>query len=448
MTRSLGGRLLAALSVMLVLFFGATIAALDNAYQRALERAARDRLDALALGLLATAEPDPLAGLAMPALLPDARFNQATSGVFALVARADGELVWRSASTRGFTVAAPQAPAAGERRFRDDLTVGGSPVFALTLTVDWEGAGSYAITVAEQQASYAAQRTRFRTQLFSWFAAVAALFLVVQGMVLRALLRPLQQVAADVHAVERGEVAALGGAYPAELDALVAGLNALIGNERARLERYRNSLGDLAHSLKTPLAVIRRALEERDPAESAALQEQVARIDEIVQYQLQRAAASGGTTFGAPLEVRDAAERVAATLRKVHSARALDILLRIEPAARFHGGLGDLLELLGNLGDNACKHARSQVVIGAVALASARGGRSGLRLVVADDGPGFAPAQLAAGAQRGQRGDSRTDGHGIGLAIVQDLVTLHGGSLRLGTSEQGGAEVVVELPPT
>jgi len=448
MTRSLSGRLLIALSVLLVLFFGATIVALDNAYQRALERAAHDRLDGLVLGLLASAEPDAARGLVMPELLPDARFNQPSSGVYALVAREGGALAWRSASALGFTLVAPEPPPLGERRFRDDLVLGAAPVFALTLSVDWEGAGTFGFTVAEAQASYAAQVLRFRTQLFGWFALVAVAFLVVQALLLRALLHPLHQVAADLRALESGAAAALGGEYPAELDGLVAGLNALIRNERARLERYRNSLGDLAHSLKTPLAVMRRALEEDDGAGSrTTLQEQVARIDEIVEYQLQRAAASGGTTFGAPVAVREAAERVAATLRKVHAERALEVAVRVDPAARFPGEVGDLLELLGNLGDNACKHARRAVVIGAVPIAAPGGGRAGLRIVVGDDGPGYAPAQRVTTVRRGARGDGAAPGHGIGLAIVRDLVALHGGQLELGVSELGGAEARIELPP-
>jgi two-component system sensor histidine kinase PhoQ len=449
MTRSLGGRLLVTLSVLLVLFFGATMVALDNAYSRALERAARERLDGQLLALIAAAEPGADGAIVLPERAPDPRLDQPSSGVYALVADATGAVVWRSRSAVGFTLVPPKAPPLGERRFRDDLAIGDEPLFALTLAVEWEDGRAFRFTVAETQRAALEQLARFRGQLAGWFALITLLFLVAQAVLLRGILRPLRQVADDVHAIQAGRAAQLDGAYPAELDALVASLNALVRNERLRLERYRNSLGDLAHALKTPLAIVRRTLEEeRDPARArAALAEQVVRVDEIVEHQLQRAAASGGTTFGAPVEVRPTADKVVASLRKVHADRALAIETFVDPAARFHGDAGDLIELLGNLADNACKHARARVVVGAVPVAGPPGTRAGLRIVIGDDGAGFPEARIAELVQRGVRGDTSAPGHGIGLAIVQDLVALHGGRFALGRSDLGGAEVTVELPP-
>jgi two-component system sensor histidine kinase PhoQ len=446
MTRALGGRLLIAQCVLLTLFFGATMVALDNAYRRALERGVRERMAVQALALMASAELDEAGRLGLPALLPDPAFNQPASGRYGLVVDASGDTVWRSASMLGLTLPPPPAPPLGERRFREDAMLGGQPAFLLTIAVEWEEAGIYSFTVAESQAAQEQQVARFRTLLFGWFGLVALAFVALQALLLRHLLRPLRQVAEDVRAIELGRAEQLSGHYPAELDALVAGLNALVHNERARLTRYRNSLGDLAHSLKTPLAVIRRALEEGDAPARQPIAEQVQRLDELVEYQLQRAATAGGTTFGAALEVRPQAARIVATLAKVHAARGVAFELAVDPAARFHGDGGDLLELLGNLGDNAAKHARSKVLIGAAPLPAAPGVRPGLRLLVADDGPGFPDQDQDALLRRGVRGDSVVPGHGIGLAIVHDLVTLKGGSLRLGRSELGGAEVVVELP--
>jgi two-component system sensor histidine kinase PhoQ len=447
MTRALGGRLLIAQCVLLALFFGATMIALDNAYRRALERGARERMAAQALALMASAELDDGGRLVLPTLLPDPALNQIASGSYGLVADAAGNVVWRSASMLGLTLPPPSAPPLGERRFRDDAVLGGQSASLLTIAIEWEEAGVYRFTVAESQAGHAAQVGRFRTLLFSWFGLVALAFIALQALLLRHLLRPLRQVADDVRAIELGRAEQLGGVYPAELDALVHGLNALVRNERARLLRYRNSLGDLAHSLKTPLAVIRRALEEGAAGPRPAIAEQVQRLDELVEYHLQRAASAGGTTFGAALEVKPQAERIVATLAKVHAARGIGFELAIDPTARFHGDGGDLLELLGNLGDNAAKHARSKVLIGAVPIAGAAGARAGLRLLVADDGPGFPADGRETLLQRGVRGDSVAPGHGIGLAIVDDLVALKGGRLTLGRSELGGAEVVVELPP-
>lgn len=449
MTRSLSGRLLVTLSVLLMLFFGATMVALDNAYQRALERAAHDRLDAQLLGLIASAELDGAGALVLPERAADPRFDQPSSGVYALVADAAGAVLWRSRSSVGWMLSPPKAGALGERRFRDDLEIGDEAVFTLTLAVEWEGDSIFRFTVAETQRSAREQQTRFRTQLLGWFAAVTALFLAAQTLLLRRLLRPLRQVADDLHAIESGHAERLAGTYPAELDGLVDGLNALVRNERLRLERYRNSLGDLAHSLKTPLALVRRALEEGDgsAATHAAIGEQVARVDEIVEYQLQRAAASGGTTFGRAIEVAPVARKVIDSLRKVHAARGIAIDSATDAAARFHGEAGDLMEILGNLADNACKHARTRIMVTAVPLVGPAGTRPGLEIRVSDDGAGFPPERLGELALRGVRGDTATPGHGIGLAIVQDLAALHGGTLTLGCGDAGGAEATLRLPP-
>lgn len=450
MQDSLGGRLQLSLVVSLALFFGLTIWALDQAYRHALERAVRDRLETQALGLIAVADTDAAGRPVLPELLPETRFNNPGSGLYANVAAADGVPLWRSRSALGTDLAWPAHVPVGERRFRADLATGeGDAVFVFSLTVDWEEAGTYRFAVAETQASYAGQVRRFRTQLFGWFGLMAIGLVLVQAALLRWVLAPLRRVATDLRAVESGERVELGGDYPEELRGLTQGLNALVRNERGRLKRYRNSLGDLAHSLKTPLAVIRNALGRSDlAAERANIGEQVSRMDEIVAYQLQRASASGGTTFGAPLQVRPQVERIIESLRKVYAGRGLRIEAFVSPEARFHGDAGDLLEIVGNLADNACKHARSRVVVDAGRLAPGPGAhRDGLFIVVSDDGPGIPEARVAQLARRGVRGDTSTPGHGIGLAIVQDLVALYDGKLSFGAAELGGTEARVDLPP-
>jgi len=135
MTRALGGRLLIAQSLLLVLFFGATMVALDNAYRRALERGVREHMGAQALALMASAELDPSGRLTLPALLPDPSLNQIASGSYGLVADATGAVVWRSASLLGLALTPPPAPPLGERRFHDDVVLGGQPAFLLTIAV-------------------------------------------------------------------------------------------------------------------------------------------------------------------------------------------------------------------------------------------------------------------------------------------------------------------------
>ncbi|MGH8121439.1 MAG: ATP-binding protein, partial [Rudaea sp.] len=174
--------------------------------------------------------------------------------------------------------------------------------------------------------------------------------------------------------------------------------------------------------------------------------EQIGRMDQIVAYQLSRAATSGHTTFAAPIHVEPYAEEVVASLEKVYSDKNILCEFDIDAGAQFYGEQGDLLELLGNLLENAFKWANHRVVLSARVLPGADARRSGLELVVEDDGPGIADDQIARMLQRGVRGDERVQGHGIGLAIVQDLLKAYRGSLSVTRSENlRGAAITVRF---
>ena len=159
--------------------------------------------------------------------------------------------------------------------------------------------------------------------------------------------------------------------------------------------RYRNTLSDLAHSLKTPLAVMRSQLESGGEGENLrwTVLEQVGRMDEIVAYQLSRAATSGHQTFAAPLPIEPYAEEIVRSLEKVYAHKGVLCEFEIAPAARFHGDQGDLLELLGNLLENAFKWAQPTRAAERDVLPGGSARRSGMELVVEDDGPGFARGQ-------------------------------------------------------
>jgi len=168
--------------------------------------------------------------------------------------------------------------------------------------------------------------------------------------------------------------------------------------------------------------------------------EQTGRMDQIVAYQLSRAATSGHTTFAAPIPIQGCAEEVVASLEKVYADRRVLCEFDIDPRARFYGEQGDLLELLGNLLENAFKWARGRVLLTARAKPGGDPRRGGLELVIEDDGPGIAEDQVDRLLQRGVRGDERVQGHGIGLAIVQDVIRAYRGSLEVSRSTAlGGA---------
>ena len=212
----------------------------------------------------------------------------------------------------------------------------------------------------------------------------------------------------------------------------------MIRNERGNLARYRNTLADLAHSLKTPLAVIRFAIDTENPNRGEMIERQVERMNDIVRFQLQRALASGSETFGKPVPVAPVVDEVAASLAKVYTARGIAFEADVDAAAVFRGDRGELLEIVGNLLDNAFKWARTRVRVVA---------HGDLVIEVEDDGPGIPAAQRAAVQTRGTRVDESVEGQGLGLAVVAETVTQRGGTLTLGDAALGGLRATVEYPP-
>jgi two-component system sensor histidine kinase PhoQ len=444
---SLHARLLAAALVVLTAFLGLTGAALDSGFRRSAEAAARDRLQAEIYLLLGSADADPDLGLTLPDILPDARLGSPGSGLYAEVVDGEGRVVWRSWSTLGVEIPFPAPPPAGHPEFQWILAADDLSLLTLSLGVIWEVAPGrderYTFRVAETRATMETEVSRFRQSLWGWLAAAALALLAVQGVVLRWGLAPLRRVTQEVQAIEAGQQTALPGPYPRELRPLTDRLNGLLAHSRSQLERYRHALADLAHSLKTPLAVLRGAAAGDASLEDlrGGVREQVDRMVAVVDYQLHRAAASGRTPLTASVPLAATTRRVIASLVKVYADRGLRFEVEVADELRFAGDEADLMEVLGNLADNAAKWARSRVRVTASASPSGE-----TVLTVEDDGPGIPEAQMARVLERGVRGDPGPPGQGIGLAVVRDIVEAYGGSLRLANREGGGLRVEVRVP--
>jgi two-component system sensor histidine kinase PhoQ len=451
MPSSLSARLLWSVSVVLVLFFGLTVAALDRLFREAGERAMRNVLEVHLIALLAAAEGGGPQGLSLPDELPEERFGQVGSGLFGQVRDASGEVIWRSASSVGAPLRDAPVLAPGEREVTNLALFGDMPVMRLAMGVDWEFAdGStrrFEFDIAESLDLYHAQVERFRAQLFGGFLGLMLLLLAALALLLRWILRPLRRVAAEIADVEAGSRSELGAGYPSELSGVTENMNALIRDERARLKRYRNTLGNLAHSLKTPLAVMRSAL-QGGVTDVGELEAQIERMDAIVGSQLKRAATAGGTALGdAPVPVGPVAGELRNALNKVYADKSPRCELAIADDAVFHGDREDLTDLLGNLLDNAYQWCGGVVRVTATAIDWAGRRRRGLLLVVEDDGPGIAAADARRVLARGARADERADGHGIGLAVVTEIVAMAGGSIGIEVSPLGGARVEARIPP-
>ena len=452
--RSLSSRLLVSVSVLLLLFFGATIAVLDTAFTEAGEQARRDILDGHLVALLAAAEPDDKGDLVMPDRLREPRFERIGSGLYAELRDVDGGVLWRSRSALGLEVPGGVVPELGNHLFARESLEDETPLLTLSLAVEWElddgETKPYVFKVAESLDSFNAQVSGFRRQLFGWFAAVALTMLLAFSMLLRGLLKPLRLIETEITEIEEGNRVSLSGEFPTELTGVARNMNLLIDSERARSDRYRYTLDNLAHSLKTPLAAMRALLNDRQSQGfGERFNEQIDRMDEIVRYQLRKPAASVADNLVLqPVAVEKEVTRLIDGLRKVYHDKHPDFDVRVEKGMQFRGDTGDFLELAGNLLDNACKWCERRVRISIVPSVGARAIASGMVLTVSDDGPGIPQDAADALLERGMRLDEATPGHGIGLAVVKDIARSYGGRLKIRKSEDlGGAEFMVSIPP-
>jgi two-component system sensor histidine kinase PhoQ len=299
----------------------------------------------------------------------------------------------------------------------------------------------YTFGVAVSLAPYEARQASFRRNLIGWFVGITLTMLAVLTGLLSFVLHPVRRLERQVREVEAGTRSTLNVTLPSELAGLARNLNALIETEHRRLVRYRNTLDDLAHSLKTPLAAMRTLLAERKgPGAEDAMHREIDRMDQRVSYQLKRARASGATGIGMePIRVAEIVTDIVDTLDKVYRDKQVSCELDLDAAILFQGEPGDLSELIGNLIDNAYKYCTRRVTVGLA------GGRDRVVIAVGDDGPGIDADAVERLLERGTRADESTPGQGIGLAVVQEIVELYNGKLGFGRSALGGAEVTVEL---
>ena len=451
---SLQTRSLAAAGIALAAFLGLAFFALDRAFFDAALSAQRDRLQGYLHAYLAGADTNRAGNLIPPEVGPDPRFDRPNSGLYAVIVgdnvRNAKDRQWHSPSALSLKLPLNTELEQGASEFSGPVHTSQGDLFVLSQGITWSVANrpelKLTVNIAEDAAALQAQVRVFRRTLLAWLGGLGVLLILLLLAVLRWSMAPLRKVAADLACVERGATEHLGDRYPTELSGLATNLNNFIDSERDRLKR--NTLADLAHSLKTPLAVMRTQLEaETDEKQLRwTVLEQVGRMDEIVAYQLSRAATSGRQTFAAPLPLEPFAEEIVRSLEKVYAARHVLCEFDIDPDTRFRGDQGDLMELLGNVLENAFKWAKHTVLFSAHPADAGDNRFGGVELVIEDDGPGIPEDKVELMLQRGVRGDERVQGHGIGLSIVQDIVKAYNGSIKVSRSETlGGARFDVRL---
>jgi signal transduction histidine kinase len=277
---------------------------------------------------------------------------------------------------------------------------------------------------------------------------ISLVFMAVGLLQLRAGLSPFNELRARLSAMRDGRDRRLEGVYPDEVQPLVNDLNALLDQREQAVSRAVAKAGDLAHGLKTPLAILTheagRARHAGQNDLAAAIDQQVDRMRRQVDYHLAHArAAASGAAPGARCSVAESAEGIARTLRRLHAERGLAIQVDVPPDQSVQVQREDLDEMIGNLLDNACKWARARVGITSARDAHASGA---IVITVDDDGPGLQPSMREAVLQRGVRADEAAPGSGFGLAIVRDLAEVYKGSIALDSAPGGGLRARLTLP--
>jgi signal transduction histidine kinase len=279
----------------------------------------------------------------------------------------------------------------------------------------------------------------------AWPIGTVAVICMIGGLFqVRRGLSAIVQLRRRLGAVHEGRERTIDGTYPSEVQPLVTDLNALLDHREKAVKRALGKAGDLAHGLKTPLAVLSQEAERAGAAGhteiAAAVAEQVERMRRQIDYHLAHArAAASGATPGARCRVVDAADGLARTLRRLYAGRGLTIELAVAADHTVRCQREDLDEMLGCLLDNACKWARQHITITSIAEPAA------IVILVDDDGPGLEPSKRSLVLQRGVRADESAPGSGFGLAIVRDLAELYGGSIELDSSPAGGLRATLKL---
>ena len=436
---SIRARLLLGAALVLLAFLTGAGLAVQRANAESVRAAYFGRLQSTIYLLLAAAELDAGGALVMPPEFAEPRLSLPGSGLYAGIHNVLRGQQWQSASTLGQQLPFLRSLQTGQWR-NETVDGAGRSFLSVSYAVTWKASAREAplvLTVLEDRAAFDREVGSFTRTLWLWLGGAAVLLLLAQLWLLRWGLAPLRHVASEIRRIEEGGQSRIEGRYPTEISGLTDNLNALILQERVRQTRQRDALSFLAHSLKTPLAVLRSALAEPDHL-PATVAQQVSRMDDIVQHQLGRAIAGGAARFAPPLLVAPILERIRDALVKVYAEKALDFSVECPPDLAWRIDEGDLFEVLGNLLDNAAKWAQSRVGVRVWREA----GRLCLR--IEDDGPGFSDTESV--LRLHVRGDERVPGHGVGLAVVSDLVASHQGELKLSRGAMGGGRVDIVLP--
>jgi len=440
---SLKQRLTTVSSIILFIAFSIIYFATQSAYSIASKSRLQESMTAQVYALMAVANDDQ-GQLFIPDILRNERLENLSSGLVAYVLQDDGSLVWQSPSSELFELLPDRTQIFSMQKITES-NFEGRDMFWIGESIIWEHEDNqektYIFIVGEKQSILTSAVDKFKNEVFAWLSISGIVLLIVFAYALNFSLTPLKTAQRQIELVRMGETKSVEGEFPEELIPLTSSINQLLESEARQKSRFRDSLGNLAHSLKTPLAIIKGELERESKTEKTdILKAQVERIDDIVRYQLNRSVISSGRTLVKTCAVQPEVTKIVDALKKVYKDKGIKIHNRIADNTIFPGDAGDLLELVGNLTENACKWTNSIVVI------SAKHKEGNFCLYVDDDGLGIEEKNREAILNRGKRLDQSTEGQGLGLSIVMDIIKNYRGEIAIENSALGGALFRITIP--
>lgn len=444
---SLRRRLLISATLLLLVFLGIMALGLNNAFEKSVLSNAEDALRNQVLLLIANV--DVIEGkVVVPEALSEARLSQADSSLFAQIYNKELGVIWRSPSL--MEDALPMlSNGLGEFEFFESVNwPNKSQVYSMTLGIEWEteqGDLPFTIQISEYSRAYTNRLARYQRTVGLWLLVLGGTLLGLLLLLLGWALKPLDRVTHQVGEIEEGKRQRFDEDYPVEVSRLTQNLNQLLNFEDQRITRQREVLGNLAHSLKTPIAVL-DGLQYSDQTRTEAKQ-QLSSMQNIIDYQLQSASAVGRRRFAKPIDIRQSTKQIVNSLKKLHRTNAMHVNVEFGAGVQFFGDQGDWMELAGNLLDNAFKWAESSVSITVInqRLDNADSHRLATLLTVDDDGVGIDDELKSSILQRGVRLDSQTPGHGLGLHIVKGIVEAYDGEISIQDNVPHGTRFVVRL---
>lgn len=421
-------------AVLLLLLLPSSFLAIEQAFYQQLMTSAEQKMEVHMYAILSELN---LVGdkveLTNNTLAPD--FYRPDSGLTAYVT--DGQqLLWQSDSSLNQNFTLPDIELIpGQHTYYALQQEQNYQVLSIAFLFDTgESARPLAIHVVQTEQQLLAPHQSFRSTLLRWFSGIAIGLLLLSILAYYWTTKPLTRLDHEIRQLEKGRQDHLTGNYPSELRGIKEDLNLLLANQNRQKLRYRNHLSDLAHALKTPVAVLRTSPLAQQPE----LKEQIDRITAMIEHQLKKASSSGQDIWKKQTPVLPLADKVSNALRKIYRDKDCQIDIQCEPTTFFRGDETDLMEMLGNLLDNACKACRRQVKLTVQPHP--------FSLTIEDDGPGIAPERRKELFQRGTRLDTYQEGHGVGLSIVAELVESYSGMINVSESSLGGASFTLSFP--